>query len=180
MFEVETVSLKLQRASQDVQRWELNFGVVGTADTQVDLLVNSVLDVDVVDTMVMPQLPAVDTRITVSTTSVPVGSAATAGTSVVYGTTVAVSGLLPKGSFIKFSNHDKLYMVTADADFNLGSNAPINIFPKLQVALTTSHTVKTGSAAILTYYRSIDNTAGITFTDGVLSSLGSITLIEAL
>ena len=174
MYEVETVSLKIQRASQDVQRWELNFGVVGTAETQVDLLVGSVTNVDTVESMTMPQLPSVDAANTIGV-SRAITSGAAAGASSV---PINSNGVLSKGSFIKFSNHNKLYLVTADVAS--GNPVSVAIYPPLRSAVTTAHTLKTGVSAVLTYKRSIDNATGITFTDGVLSSLGSITLIEAL
>jgi hypothetical protein len=46
--------------------------------------------------------------------------------------------------------------------------------------VTTAHTLNTGAAAVLSYYRNIDTTQGLKFTDGILSSVGSISLVEAI
>jgi len=178
MFEAETVSLKIQRASQNVQRWELSFEVSGVDTTQVDLLVNSVINLDQVSNMIMPQLPTVDKNYTVSSGDTLVGASADAGSNSVFGNTSNKSGVLPKGSFIKFSNHDKIYLVTSEVNFNTISNPAISIFPSLRVAVTTSNLIKTGQEVLITYKRSIDNSSGITFVDGVLSSLGTINIIE--
>jgi hypothetical protein len=178
-FDVDTVSLKKQRASQNVQRWELSFNTVGTASTQIDMFLGAVTDIDEVRTMVMPQLPAVDEAITVLINNPTVG--VTASKDVLQVTLEAgeTAGIIPKGTFFKFSNHDKIYVSTSVT--NLADTTPvINFFPRLRADLTTSHTLKLRSDAILAYYTSIDNMAGITFTDGVLSNAGTIEILEAL
>jgi len=162
MFDADTVSLKKQRATQNAQRWEISFSTVGTPDTVQDMLISAVSQNQLTSTMIMPQLPTVDTLSTKSNTSTNVAVAAT------------------KGSFFKFSSHDKLYMTTTDINFDGGTNTSVSFYPKLQSNLTTSHTMLTGSLAVLTYYKSVDNMSGITFTDGVLSNSGTIELLEAL
>jgi len=173
-FDMTTVSLKTQRASQDHQRWELNFVTVDTPDTEVDTLLGAITGLDSSETMIMPQLPSVDKARTTSGDMTITAITSSGATSVPIGNNNG--NLLPKGSFIKFSNHDKIYITTADRL----SNGVVNIYPALRQSLTTSHTCKTGSDVILTYFRSIDNATGITFTDGVLSNVGSITLVEAI
>jgi len=60
IFDVDTISLKKQRASQGVQRWELSFGVTTTEPAS---LLTSIVDFDTVKTMTMPQLNDVNNRI---------------------------------------------------------------------------------------------------------------------
>jgi len=178
-FDVDTVSLKKQRASQNVQRWELSFNTVGTADTQIDMFLGAVTDIDEVRTMVMPQLPAVDEAITVLIDNPTVGVTASKDVLQVTLESGETVGVIPKGTFFKFSNHDKIYVTTSET--NLAETTPvINFFPRLRADLTTLHTLKLRGDAILTYYTSIDNMAGITFTDGVLSNAGTIEILEAL
>jgi len=179
MFDVDTVSLKKQRASQNVQRWELSFGTVGEAETQVGIFLSSVTGIDEVNTMIMPQLPQVDALTTSSHTAHPIGVAASQDDSSITLQGAGTTGFMPKGTFFKFSNHGKIYVTTADADFDAGSPV-VTFYPKLRAAVTTSHTLNRGSAALLSYYPDIDNMVGITFTDGVLSNAGTITVIEAL
>ena len=50
------------------------------------------------------------------------------------------SGTLKKGDLIKFSNHDKVYMVTADVTIS-GTNDAISFFPPLVTGLTNSTTI---------------------------------------
>lgn len=196
MFDMTTVALTTQRASQGYQRWELTFGIVAEPSNQTDVFLSSFQNLETAGTMIMPQLPSVTSATnyvqstsgaTVTTLSLDVGVSATAGA---YSVTVsnnngsggaACTGVLPKGSFIKFSNHDKLYIVTADTTFpNTINNQTISIYPKLKTNLTTSHSMKAKDSTVLTYFRSIDNATGITFSDGVLSNIGTVNLIEAI
>ena len=62
-------------------------------------------------------------------------------------TSVPISGATSGNTFragdvLKFSNHDKVYMVTDDATASVGGTATINFVPPLLTAITTSHTVK--------------------------------------
>ena len=103
-----------------------------------------------------------------------VASASAGATSV----SINNNGVLSEGTFIKFSNHDKLYMVTAGV--SSGAGVVVSIYPSLRTAVTTSHTLKTGTSAVLSYYRNIDTTQGLSFTDGIISSVGTISLVEAI
>ncbi len=241
IYEVDTVSLTKQRASQGVQRWEISFNTVTSGDTEADMLVGTITNMTASTTITMPQIPSVVAGNTAGV-SLVINANVNAGLSAVI---IASDGVIKKGSFIKFSNHDKLYMVTADVaaigtltgsidatastsvvgvgtafttelvvgdsilvtgetrtvatitdDTNLtvtaaftdtlndtspekvGSN--VAIYPSLRTAVTTSHTLKTGSSAVLSYYRDIDTLTGLTFADGLISNAGTITLIEAI
>lgn len=44
------------------------------------------------------------------------------------------------GDFIQFSNHSKIYEVTADS-VSTGSSGTVSFYPPLRTALTTSHTI---------------------------------------
>ena len=173
IYETDTVSLSKQRASQGAQRWELSFTTVTSESTEADMLVGMITGLATASTMIMPQIPSVVKGNTAGV-SLVISAGVAAGLSSV---TVVSDGIIKKGSFIKFSNHDKLYMVTADV---AAGTVPVSIYPSLRTAVTTSHTLKTGSSAVLTYYRGIDSTQGLKFTDGILSSVGSISLSEAI
>lgn len=177
VFDVDTVSLSKQRASQGAQRWELTFTTVISGATEADMLVGMITGIATYDTMVMPQLPSV---VSANTSSVvlAIDAGASAGVSSV---TVVSDGVISKGSFVKFSNHDKIYMVTDDV---AAGTVAVPIYPKLRTAVTTSHTFltsnPTASSVTLSYYRDVSNLRGLTFTDGVLSSTGAINLVEAI
>jgi len=48
--------------------------------------------------------------------------------------------ILRAGDFIKFSNHNKVYMVTDDAT-SVGTNLTVNLFPAIRTSATSSHTI---------------------------------------
>lgn len=58
------------------------------------------------------------------------------------------SGTLKAGDIIKFSNHDKVYMLTADVTLTNAVQNTIEIFPNLLTAVTSSHTVVTESVPV--------------------------------
>jgi hypothetical protein len=173
VYDVDTVSLSKQRASQGAQRWEISFNTVTTPETEADMLIGMITGIATAQTMIMPQLPSVDVANTVGSGRAITTNISAGGSSV----TVNLNGVLSKGSFIKFSNHSKIYMVTANV--NSGIN-PVLIYPSLRSSVTTAHTVLTGTGVLLNYYRDIDSSRGITFNDGVLSSTGIVSLVEAL
>jgi len=173
VYDVDTVSLSKQRASQGAQRWELAFNTTTSDATEADMLVGVIDSITSAETMVMPQLPSV-ARLNTAGVSLVINANASGGASSV---TVVSDGIISKGSFIKFSNHDKVYLVTADV---AAGTVPVSIYPSLRSAVTTAHTMNTGASVSLRYYRDVSNLRGLTFTDGILSSTGTVNLVEAL
>lgn len=51
------------------------------------------------------------------------------------------SGTLKTGDLIKFSNHDKVYMLTEDVNLDGSTIVPLPIFPTLRTAVNSSTTV---------------------------------------
>ena len=177
IYETDTVSLSKQRASQGAQRWELTFTTATSDATEADMLVGMITGLATASTMTMPQIPSAVKGNTAGV-SLVISAGVAAGLSAV---TVVSDGIIKKGSFIKFSNHDKIYMVTADVAASVAlAPVAVAIYPSLRTAVAITDTFKTGSSAILTYYRDIDSTQGLTFTDGLLSNAGSISLTEAI
>lgn len=179
-WDLDSVSLSKHRTGQDAQRWELSFTVQTSSDIST-LLIDTVQDFDTVKTMIMPQLLEVDRRVTATGGNVS-ASAELGATSV---TVANLGGLLPKGSFIKFSNHGKIYMTRNDVT-NAGS---LQIYPKLRSSIvynaealvTINHPgLLSAGKPVLSYVQDIDNTRGIIFSDGILVEQGTITVIEAV
>ena len=63
----------------------------------------------------------------------PTGTASAGATSITLGG--SGSGTLKAGDFIKFANHDKVYMIVADAG-NIASSNTLTIEPPLQTAVS--------------------------------------------
>ena len=194
-YDSDTISLKKQRGEQGYQRWELSFNCLAN-DNMADLLVSSTQSAgsSTPSTMIMPQLKEVTdlntlaipdsyvwptTSATLTQPVVHTTVAANAASVVIYNSN-AINGILKKGNFVKFSNHDKIYLVTADASFSPVGNVTLNLYPKLRSPVPSGSILQLGSSALLSYHRKIDNIQGIVFTDGILSNVGTVDLSEAL
>jgi len=178
VFAVDTINLKQQRASQGAQRWELSFQIQ-TKDIEEDYFVSIVTGATAAKTMTMPQLLSVDKKTTVT-------NAGTTTAANVAASSVTVNfsqfGFLPKGSFVKFANHNKIYMVTSNVNTIIGS-VSVPIYPTLRSALTLNTSMyhpKSTVKPTFQYYRDLETLQGITYEDGVLVNPGTIKLIEAL
>ena len=182
VYFTESVSLKQDRTSQGNQRWELEFDTLDR-EGGVDLLLGLLDERKNVATMIMPNLKEVDDVLTLSGT-ISANASAAKGVNTLKATTSGGStGLIPKGVFIKFANHDKVYMVRTAVDITtLGSGIEfdLDIYPELHAAVPISTAANVGSGCVLTYYRDVDSLSGITFDDGILMNSGRVRLIEAL
>jgi hypothetical protein len=183
IFSADTVNLKQQRVSQGAQRWELSFQIQ-TKDNEEELLVGMVTGVSASKSMVMPQLNSVNTKTkatndaTVFTTTSIVGS-----TSLFVNFAQAGALLLPKGSFIKFSGHSKIYMITEDVTTHLNLNRNVKFYPSLTNAVVAGEIMYHAGSVIkptIQYYRDLETLQGIIYDDGVLVNPGTIRLLEAL
>jgi len=178
MFDADTINLKKQRASQNAQRWELSFNIATNDPT--DILVNSLLNFDQSKTMIMPQLTSAVERLSLPASQL-VSSTATSGASSVAVNAAGVNGILPKGYFIKFGNHSKIYLVTSDVDFSLSSTTVnVSIYPKLRQNVSSGTFMMINNSVTLTYFREINDLRGIRYDDGILASAGTINIVEAV
>ena len=75
-----------------------------------------------------------------------VSGVASAGASTIASITGLQSGLLKAGDFIKFSEHDKVYMLTADIETDSGFST-ITIEPPLLSAVSTDDTIVSESVS---------------------------------
>ena len=170
-WNAESVSLRLHRLEQEAQRWELSFTVqasTGLANYLTDLVAGFGLP----QTMIMPQLAEVEKR---NTSSERNATGTAGGDSPI---SMTGSGLLPKGSFIQFANHPKIYITLAD----LNGPGSVAIYPRLRtnVSSTAVRHAKSTVKPMLSYFENIDNLRGISFSDGVLMDAGTIDLYEAV
>jgi hypothetical protein len=182
VFSADTVNLRVRRVKQGAQRWEMEFKVVmqDPSSTFADMLTTFH---DAV-TLEMPQL---NVRGEVISSGTSTGAITTSsGAEPAGDDTIAISGLVTgttinKGRFIKFSSHDKIYMVTETVTGD-GSDF-LKIYPSLRQTILSGDQVlyrDNVDAITFTAYRDVDNIQGITYADGILSDLGTINLIEAL
>jgi len=75
------------------------------------------------------------------------------------------TGTLKKGDLIKFSNHDKVYMLTADVNLDSSTVDTLNFYPALTTGITAATTV-TYNDVPFTVYLDSDNLSYTTGADG--------------
>lgn len=178
----ESASGKITRRAGEGQRWDLSFRVVTNdpEDLFITMLSN---DIDT-NTMIMPQLKTVDDKLSDITGYPSVNYEFDAGVSTVVADTSGLgsyntNGVIPKGAFIKFSNHSKIYTVTTEVTESTTAN--ISFFPPLQADVNGTVTILLPNTPIkptFTYIRSLDQISGISYTDGVLVDAGVFTIQE--
>lgn len=177
----DSLSLKQNRHSQGAQRWELSFSIM-TNGSEGDHLANLLVNQALPKTMVMPQLLGVERK---SSAPAPIdilcSTTFAAGVSTVGVNEAGYIFKLAKGAFIKFSNHSKIYMLTAAYDSTVDSS--ISFYPNLRTGVANTTHINTHLSVtkpVLSFYRSKENLPSIDYTDGVLVSLSNIRLLEAL
>jgi len=182
VFSADSVSLRVRRVKQGAQRWEMGFKVVMADATST--FADSVSTFHEALTLEMPQLNVRGEVVSSGTSTATITTSS--GTELPGDDTIAIGGLLAgttinAGRFIKFDNHNKIYMITETVTGD-GSDF-LKIYPSLRTGVTSGTQVmyRDGTDAItFRAYRDVTDTQGITYIDGILSDLGTINLIEAL
>jgi hypothetical protein len=172
----ETVSGKIFKSKSKGQRWDLSFNIITNEPAAVFA---ALLEDDVVEkSMIMPQLLDVDKALENAAQYYGyVNGGVSSGSTVVPMTSIL--GLLPQGSFIQFSGHDKIYTVLN----SLTTSGNANIYPALQKDLANGTQIKLPNSVVrpsFHYKRSVDTLAGMVFTDGIIANPGTITLNEVV
>jgi hypothetical protein len=169
----KAVSGKTQRIKTGSQHW--SFKVKSPALSRADFMTDYSFIVQLdgqltAFTIVPPEIGTtrgtasgtITVNATVSTD--PVLSPALGSSNVAVDT--VATGTLLTGDLIKFSNHDKVYMLTADVNLDGSSVNQMSIYPPLTTAVTASHTV-TYNNVPLKVYQDKDQVRFITQTDGL-------------
>jgi hypothetical protein len=79
--------------------------------------------------------------------------------------TTGGTGTLKKGDLIKFSNHDKVYMLTEDVDLDGSTVDTLNFYPNLVTGITNTTTITYNNVPLKVYLDS-DQQKYITQADG--------------
>jgi hypothetical protein len=168
----DTLSLKRQISKRAAQRWEITTSLEPLSYDANTLFVNLVTKgFSETINLIMPQNYGAKLKRTATVAITATGTA----NSTQMPTSGLVTGIVPAGTFIKFANHSKIYMLTSD----LTSSNILNIFPALMVGVTSqSFTYK--DDVIMSALYDTNVARGMVFSDGILMDMGSITLIEKL
>jgi hypothetical protein len=176
VFVSDTLSLKRFVSKRPAQRWEIESSVEPFSSNAQNLMVSLITkgSFEAVS-VVMPQnYGAVFSRVAVGAGTTLVSG--TAGSTQLNLTATGFSRLvIPKGTFIRFQNHAKIYMTTTDVN---GSGS-INIFPELRVNLSNVG-MNWQDNVIGSFFYDTDVIKGMQYSDGILMSIGTLRLVENL
>ena len=169
----DTLSLDRQTAAQAAQRWEIETGLEPLTAGSQDLFVHLVTKGAVTTfDVLMPQNYGVILARSQKTSS-GFATGASRSTQVVLRN---VLGFIPKGTFIQFGNHPKVYMTTNDRS---NGQESLNIYPGLRVPVNDTE-IKYGDDVIFKCRYDTDVVRGMVYSDGILMSTGSVRLVESL
>jgi hypothetical protein len=171
----DALSLKRTVSTRAAQRWEISTGLVPLSDGAQRLFVLMVTQG--VSKNVMVKVPqnygVIKARTLSSTAPVTTGSAAASNSSVAV---INHNGFIPRGTFVKFANHGKLYMTTSD----LNGNGTMNIYPELRVTVPTATAFSHGDDVHVNFLFDTDTVSGMRYSDGILMDPDTVNLVEAI
>lgn len=159
-FRSETLSLRIQTLTSETQRWRVKVGLEydtgankGGSNLSVHRAEHSFTEsfemempqwFDIEDLLEVPQ--EIDEIIL---------TANTAGSK-----TISINSVhnffIPKGWFLKFSNHTKVYQVTSDVDHDANDAIDLPIFPALQRGIATTDTLDVTPNITVYYAQNMD------------------------
>jgi len=180
VFATDTLSLSRLISRRTAQRWEIDTRIEPLSYSAQDLFVHMVSKgYSTPFTILTPQnYGASQARTSVSASVTTVGSAALDANYVTL-TTNSNTGKIPKGTFIKFGNHTKIYMTTADVD-NSTVGTLMYIYPSLRVLVPTGTSITFKNDVQMLCYYDLDTISGMSYSDGILMDVGQIKLVEAV
>jgi hypothetical protein len=162
LFVNNTLSLKQERVSFTGQRWRVSFGVESQPNAAILVHMLTRLTSTFEFNVPQPDNPFLSESLTAAVTA----SSAAGSTSFSTGATV------PVGRFIRFNNHNKVYMVTGQ------SGSVVSVYPALESAVSSSVNFNYGINTTMRVFYDESQVRGITFENGVVSNPGTITLVE--
>lgn len=168
-FASDAVNLKRMTASQKAQRWEITTNLMPSNDS-AEFMIHSVTNghTEIFDVL-MPQIMRFD-----QTTATVVKTLNATNPVARNSIEVTKNGNIAKGEFVKFTNHDKVYMIKAV------TATRIEIFPSLVSSVPPLTEILTGDDVLMKARYNTDTMLGIKFVDGIMSDPGTVTLVEAL
>ena len=172
VFVSDALSLRRFVSQRSAQRWEIEAGVEPLSFNAQDLMVSLVTKGPSETVQIlMPQNYGVKQE-RVQSSDLAVGASALANSTSFLIT--GFTGFIPKGTYIRFSNHSKVYMTTS----NRTNSGSIGIYPPLRVNIDVVTTVKSRDDVIMDCLYDTDVVRGMTYSDGILMDLGTIRFLE--
>lgn len=169
----DTLSLRRQTSLQTAQRWEIETGVEPLSFNAQDLFVSLVTKgYSGTVTVLMPQNYG---ALMARTQKVSSGTASGAARATQV-TLSNVQGFIPKGTFVQFGGHSKVYMTVAD---RAPAQAVVEIYPPLRKTVTAAEFRYCDDVMFKGLYDT-NVVKGMVFDNGILMSMGTITIVEDL
>lgn len=173
VFAGDALSLKRQTAISPAQRWELECKLMPKSWDASELFVyfmtkgrHQKMEIRV------PQNTGVFKTRTSTSTAHRCTAAAGATSLPMSGWT----GYAPAGTFIRFDNDTKVYMLTSALESGAVS---ASIYPRLRKAVSSATFYHRDDVA-MDVWLDTDNARGMKYTDGILMDLGVLKFVEAL
>jgi len=171
IFSSDTLSLKRDISERPAQRWELETNLVPLSYTAEDIIVDLITKgYSVATQIIVPQIYSNMLRRTASSSVTASGSIASSSVTI-----TNPGGTIPKGTFVKFAGHSKIYLTTAD----ISGAGSLGIFPEL-TASVSSETMTYLDNVIMDCYYDESTVTGMSYIDGILQDPGTVTLVEKL
>jgi hypothetical protein len=167
-FYSDSLSLKRQTVKRGVQRWEIEAGLEPLVQGANDLFLISLTGHSTVVKVRVPQLYDISKQNLPASFNVVTGSQNS--------NTLNVTGMnsnIPVGTFIKFSNHSKIYTL-----ISTGLNT-CQVYPKLIQSVNNTF-MYLDERVEGDFYLDPTVLKGFSYIDGVLMELGTVTLVEKL
>ena len=172
VFSSDTLSLKRQVAVQGAQRWELTTMLMPLSHRAEELFVTLTVGghSGLVNIITPQNYGVIQRRTSTANNALATGSRHSNTVSVVNN-----SGLIPKGTFIRFAGHTKVYMTTSD----LTGSGNVGVFPSLR-ADVSDELMKHRDDVVMPCMLDTSTVIGMAYTDGILMDNGTIILVEKL
>lgn len=170
VFVSDTLSLSRKVSRRVAQRWEIETKLQPLSYSAQDLMVHLVTKgySESFSVLVPQNFGVIVARKTVAPGTVST-TAAVSATSVVLS-----SALLIKGTYIKFANHSKVYMITSV------SGSTIGVYPTLRTSVPANTAYTCGDDVFMTCKYDTDTVSGMVYSDGILMDPGTVKMVEAL
>jgi hypothetical protein len=169
VFASDTLSLSRQISRRAAQRWEIETQLEPLSQTANELFVDIVTKgYSEAVTIITPQNYGVISKRTRTDPATATGTLGAGSVTISGG-----SGLIPKGTFVKFANHTKVYMTTTERD----GPGTVSIYPNL-ISGVSAQTMTCGDDVIMTCLYDLDTISGMVYTDGILMDMGTVKLVE--
>jgi len=168
VFVSDSLSLKRNPRKRSGQRWEVAASLepLNTTANKLFALFVKKGNTETLD-IIMPQNygSRVNRKV--------INGVTATGTSDSTTVTLTTSSFVPAGTFIKFANHNKVYLTLDDCN----GGGSVEIRPRLRTTITNS-AVTWQDNVVCKVFLETQNVNGMSYTDGILMDNGELTFVE--